>query len=131
MKMTAEETILRKMGAEFQPLDAGCCGMAGPFGFAADKSEDVFAILDRLLKRDPEILAAAGTATEQARGIFAPPSPGEGRTLPQAVVEALDESFAEIGASGRASLRTCSSMDDGSLVCPLPENECRNGQRMN
>jgi hypothetical protein len=91
-------------------------------GFAADKPGDVFAILDRLLKHDPATLAAAGTATEQAKVIFAPPSPGEGRTLPQAVVEALNESFAEIGASGRASLRTCSSMDDGSLVCPLPGN---------
>src|ERR1700694_1558355 len=37
MKMSDEEAVLRKMGAALQSLDAGCCGMAGPFGFAADK----------------------------------------------------------------------------------------------
>jgi Fe-S oxidoreductase len=36
MKMSAEESLLRKAGAELQTLDAGCCGMAGPFGFAAE-----------------------------------------------------------------------------------------------
>src|SRR5262249_50311126 len=36
MKMSAEEALLRKAGVDLQPLDAGCCGMAGPFGFAAE-----------------------------------------------------------------------------------------------
>jgi FAD/FMN-containing dehydrogenase/Fe-S oxidoreductase len=37
MKMTHAESLLRKMGAEVQALDAGCCGMAGPFGFEREK----------------------------------------------------------------------------------------------
>ncbi|MGH9691143.1 MAG: FAD-binding and (Fe-S)-binding domain-containing protein [Candidatus Acidiferrales bacterium] len=37
MKMNDEESLLRKMGADLQSLDAGCCGMAGPFGFEKDK----------------------------------------------------------------------------------------------
>ena len=37
MKMTDEESLLRKMGVDLQSLDAGCCGMAGPFGFDKDK----------------------------------------------------------------------------------------------
>jgi hypothetical protein len=37
MKMTHAESLLRKMGAEVQSLDAGCCGMAGPFGFELEK----------------------------------------------------------------------------------------------
>jgi FAD/FMN-containing dehydrogenase/Fe-S oxidoreductase len=37
MKMKDEESLLRKMGAELQSLDSGCCGMAGPFGFEKDK----------------------------------------------------------------------------------------------
>jgi len=37
MKMTHAESLLRKMGAEVQSLDAGCCGMAGPFGFEREK----------------------------------------------------------------------------------------------
>jgi FAD/FMN-containing dehydrogenase/Fe-S oxidoreductase len=37
MKMKDEESLLRKMGADLQSLDSGCCGMAGPFGFEKDK----------------------------------------------------------------------------------------------
>ena len=37
MKMTDEESLLKKMGAQVTAPDAGCCGMAGPFGFDADK----------------------------------------------------------------------------------------------
>jgi FAD/FMN-containing dehydrogenase/Fe-S oxidoreductase len=36
MKMADEESLLRKMGAAIESIDAGCCGMAGPFGFGAD-----------------------------------------------------------------------------------------------
>jgi FAD/FMN-containing dehydrogenase/Fe-S oxidoreductase len=49
MKMTAEESLLRKMGAELQPLDAGCCGMAGPFGFERDKFAVSQAVGERIL----------------------------------------------------------------------------------
>jgi FAD/FMN-containing dehydrogenase/Fe-S oxidoreductase len=49
MKMTAEESLLRKMGAELQPLDAGCCGMAGPFGFERDKFPVSQAVGERVL----------------------------------------------------------------------------------
>ena len=37
MKMTDEETMLRKMGVELQSIDSSCCGMAGPFGFEKGK----------------------------------------------------------------------------------------------
>jgi FAD/FMN-containing dehydrogenase/Fe-S oxidoreductase len=37
MKMTHAESLLRKMGAEVQSIDSGCCGMAGPFGFEREK----------------------------------------------------------------------------------------------
>jgi FAD/FMN-containing dehydrogenase/Fe-S oxidoreductase len=33
MKATAEETLLKKIGLDFEILDSGCCGMAGGFGF--------------------------------------------------------------------------------------------------
>jgi ferredoxin len=32
-----EESLLRKMGADLQSIDSGCCGMAGPFGFDKEK----------------------------------------------------------------------------------------------
>jgi FAD/FMN-containing dehydrogenase/Fe-S oxidoreductase len=44
MKMTAEESVLRKMGIDFQTPAPGCCGMAGSFGFERDKYEISLAI---------------------------------------------------------------------------------------
>jgi FAD/FMN-containing dehydrogenase/Fe-S oxidoreductase len=49
MKMTDEEALLRRMGADPKNLDAGCCGMAGPFGFAKDKYAVSQAIGERVL----------------------------------------------------------------------------------
>src|SRR3954471_10544929 len=49
MKMGAEESVLRKAGAEVQALDAGCCGMAGSFGFDAGKYAVSQAIGERVL----------------------------------------------------------------------------------
>jgi FAD/FMN-containing dehydrogenase/Fe-S oxidoreductase len=37
MKMTAEESLLRRLGIDFQSPAPGCCGMAGSFGFEHDK----------------------------------------------------------------------------------------------
>ncbi|MBI3278833.1 MAG: FAD-binding protein [Acidobacteria bacterium] len=35
LKLEAEESVLRKLGLDFQVLDSGCCGMAGGFGYEA------------------------------------------------------------------------------------------------
>jgi len=37
MKMTAEESVLGRIGVEFHSPAPGCCGMAGSFGFEHDK----------------------------------------------------------------------------------------------
>jgi FAD/FMN-containing dehydrogenase/Fe-S oxidoreductase len=39
MKMTAEESLLHRLGIDFQSPAPGCCGMAGSFGFEHDKYE--------------------------------------------------------------------------------------------
>jgi Fe-S oxidoreductase/FAD/FMN-containing dehydrogenase len=44
IKMTAEESVLHRMGIEFQAPAPGCCGMAGSFGFEHDKYETSMAI---------------------------------------------------------------------------------------
>jgi FAD/FMN-containing dehydrogenase/Fe-S oxidoreductase len=49
MKMDHEEALLRRMGADLQTLDSGCCGMAGPFGFQKDKFEVSQAVAERML----------------------------------------------------------------------------------
>jgi FAD/FMN-containing dehydrogenase/Fe-S oxidoreductase len=49
MKMSDEEALLRKTGAEVYLPDAGCCGMAGAFGFERDKFEISRAIGERVL----------------------------------------------------------------------------------
>ena len=57
MKMGDEESLLRKMGLELQSLDSGCCGMAGAFGFEADKYAVSQAVGERVLL--PAVRAAA------------------------------------------------------------------------
>ncbi len=49
MKMNDEESLLRKMGADLQSIDSGCCGMAGPFGFEKDKFNVSQALGERVL----------------------------------------------------------------------------------
>ncbi len=49
MKMSHEEALLRKMGADLQSIDSGCCGMAGPFGFEKDKYAISQAVGERVL----------------------------------------------------------------------------------
>ncbi len=44
MKMTAEESILRRIGIDFTAPAPGCCGMAGSFGFEREKYDVSIAI---------------------------------------------------------------------------------------
>jgi Fe-S oxidoreductase len=57
MKMTDEESLLRRAGATVTSPDAGCCGMAGPFGFDAEKFNVSRAIGERVLL--PAVRAAS------------------------------------------------------------------------
>jgi Fe-S oxidoreductase len=57
MKMSDEELLLRRMGAQVQSQDTGCCGMAGPFGFERDKYAIAQAIGERVLL--PAVRSAA------------------------------------------------------------------------
>jgi Fe-S oxidoreductase len=47
--MTDEETLLKKTGADVHSLDAGCCGMAGSFGFDAHKYDVSIGAGERIL----------------------------------------------------------------------------------
>jgi Fe-S oxidoreductase len=44
MKMTAEESVLHRLGVDFRSPAPGCCGMAGSFGFEPDKYDLSIAI---------------------------------------------------------------------------------------
>jgi Fe-S oxidoreductase len=49
IKMDHEVGLLQNMGADVQIPDSGCCGMAGPFGFNADKVAVSKAVGERVL----------------------------------------------------------------------------------
>jgi Fe-S oxidoreductase len=49
MKMTDELSLLRCTGAQVESPDTGCCGMAGPFGFARETFATAQAIGERVL----------------------------------------------------------------------------------
>ncbi|MCU1240548.1 MAG: D-lactate dehydrogenase (cytochrome) [Candidatus Acidoferrum typicum] len=57
MKMGDEELLLRRMGADLERPDSGCCGMAGPFGFERDKYAIAQAVGERVLL--PAVRSAA------------------------------------------------------------------------
>ena len=49
MGIGAEESVLKKTGADLQSIDSGCCGMAGPFGFEKEKYQVSQAVGERML----------------------------------------------------------------------------------
>jgi FAD/FMN-containing dehydrogenase/Fe-S oxidoreductase len=64
MKMNDEEAVLRRMGLDFYAPAAGCCGMAGSFGFERDKYQVSRAIgelelLPAVRQASPETLIIA------------------------------------------------------------------------
>jgi len=44
MRMTSEESVLRRMGVDFNAPAQGCCGMAGAFGFEKEKYDVSLAV---------------------------------------------------------------------------------------
>jgi Fe-S oxidoreductase len=66
MKMGHEEALLRRMGTTLESPDTGCCGMAGAFGFEADKVAVSQAIGERVLL--PAVRAAAADTLVVADG---------------------------------------------------------------
>lgn len=62
----AEIALLQAAGATVQPIDSSCCGMAGPFGFEADKFEVSKAIAN--LSLIPAVTAAPEDAVIVADG---------------------------------------------------------------
>ncbi len=49
MKMGDEQSVLKKMGLDYQLLDLGCCGMAGAFGFEKDHYDVSIKVGERAL----------------------------------------------------------------------------------
>jgi FAD/FMN-containing dehydrogenase/Fe-S oxidoreductase len=66
MKMEDAEMLMRKMGLTVDTPDSGCCGMAGAFGFDADKFAVSQAIGERVLL--PAVRAAAADTLIVADG---------------------------------------------------------------
>jgi Fe-S oxidoreductase len=57
VQMDADRAVLERLGVRHDILDAGCCGMAGAFGFEADHYDISLAIGERVLL--PAVRAAA------------------------------------------------------------------------
>ena len=66
MRMYDEETVMKKMRLDFELLDSGCCGMAGSFGYEADKYDVSIACGERALL--PAVRKAGLSALVMADG---------------------------------------------------------------
>jgi Fe-S oxidoreductase/FAD/FMN-containing dehydrogenase len=76
LKFDSEQELLRRIGLDFQVLDSGCCGMAGSFGFEAEKYAVSVKIGERVLlpavrNADPEtlIIADGFSCCQQIEGL--------------------------------------------------------------
>ncbi|MBV9610662.1 MAG: FAD-binding oxidoreductase, partial [Acidobacteria bacterium] len=49
MRLDSEEALMKKMGLDVEVLKSGCCGMAGSFGYEADKYDVSIACGERAL----------------------------------------------------------------------------------
>jgi FAD/FMN-containing dehydrogenase/Fe-S oxidoreductase len=90
LSMKEEMQLLQATGAGVQLLDAGCCGMAGPFGFEKEK----FAVSQTLAERGllPAVRSADSATTLIADGFscreqIAQNSPRRGLHLAEVLVE--------------------------------------------
>jgi Fe-S oxidoreductase len=76
MKFDAENSVLKKLGLDYELLDSGCCGMAGSFGFESDHYDVSVAIGERRLlpavratSADTLIIADGFSCREQIAGL--------------------------------------------------------------
>jgi len=66
MKTHQDEALFKRMGADYELLNSGCCGMAGSFGFEADKYDVSVAIGEKTLlpkvrnAKDSDVIVADG-----------------------------------------------------------------------
>jgi FAD/FMN-containing dehydrogenase/Fe-S oxidoreductase len=74
LKMDAEERLLSRLGFDLEVLDAGCCGMAGAFGFEEDHYDVSVRAAERVLlprlhelSEDAVIIADGFSCREQIR----------------------------------------------------------------
>jgi Fe-S oxidoreductase len=72
MKLSAEEAILKDLGLNCEILKSGCCGMAGSFGFEAEKYDVSITCGERVLlpavrhaSKDTLIIANGFSCREQ------------------------------------------------------------------
>jgi hypothetical protein len=49
MKMASEHAVLKRMGADYEEPESGCCGMAGSFGYEKDKYDVSVKVGERVL----------------------------------------------------------------------------------
>ena len=70
MKMTDEESVLRKMGIDWSAPAPGCCGMAGSFGFDEEKYDVSMAIGE--LELLPAVRQAAARQPDHRRRLQLP-----------------------------------------------------------
>lgn len=66
LKTDAERAVLDRLGVQYRLLDSGCCGMAGSFGFEAEKYDVSVRCAERVLL--PEVRQADSETLVLANG---------------------------------------------------------------
>ena len=129
----ADERLLRGLGLQVRVLDAGCCGMAGPFGFDKDHFEVSRECGEKVLL--PEVRAAAEDCLIVADGFscreqIAQLGDRQALHLAQVVALALHgRRQASVGRGGSVGPPSPVGVRCGLLPCPRIEASPAAGRR--
>jgi Fe-S oxidoreductase len=111
MKMTAEESVLRRLGIEFTAPAPGCCGMAGAFGFEKDKYDVSIAI------GELELLPAVRQAPTDWLIV------ADGFSCREQIAQETDRQALHLAEVLQMALREATESPDGfALYEPIPQH---------
>ncbi|MFI5104022.1 MAG: (Fe-S)-binding protein, partial [Terriglobales bacterium] len=111
LKFDSEQELLKRTGLDFKVLDSGCCGMAGSFGFEADKYDVSVKIGERVLlpavRQAPEdtlIIADGFSCMEQIEQLTGRKALHIAEVLQMAIREQQSRSGADTDGASRVAV---------------------------
>jgi Fe-S oxidoreductase len=126
LKFDSEQELLKRTGLDFQVLDSGCCGMAGSFGFEAEKYDVSVQIGERVLlpavrKASPDtlIIADGFSCFEQIDDLVGRKALHIAEVLQMAIREDQGRRYSEDDEDVRSKVPTAALVGAGAAIAGL------------
>ncbi|PYP92708.1 MAG: FAD-binding oxidoreductase [Candidatus Angelobacter sp. Gp1-AA117] len=126
LKFDSEQELLKRTGLDFQVLDSGCCGMAGSFGFEAEKYDVSVQVGERVLlpavrKAGPEtlIIADGFSCFEQIDDLVGRKALHIAEVLQMAIREDQGRRYSEDDEESRTNIPTAALVGTGAALAGI------------